>query len=244
VNGDGEVAQQVRDLIAAEPSGPAPAEGTAGKLDRLCRAAARALPASGVAVTLMTGNRDLARVAASDATSVLLEELQFTLGEGPCVDACATGQVVLISNLTEEGVRRWPGYTPAAVTQGVRAVFALPLQVGAARLGVLDLFRDRPEGLSAPALAQALAFAQVATVTVLDGQAEAPAGTTPTGLDDALESRFHVHQAQGMVMVQLGVSLAEALVRLRAFAYSHDRRIGDVARDVVDRKLTLARDAG
>ncbi len=237
---DGSLAH-VRELIAAEPGSDAGA-GTAGRLRRLCLAAARALPASAVAVSLVTDTRSLATVAASDTTGGLLEEVQFTFGEGPCLDAFATGRAVLVPDLAEVVATRWPGFVPAAQDRGVRAVFAFPLQVGAARLGALDVFRARPGALSGGALTEAFAFAETATATVLDGQAGAAAGRIPAGLDDALESQFHIHQAQGMVMVQLRVSLAEALVRLRAYAYAHDRRLGDVARDVIDRRLTLTRD--
>jgi hypothetical protein len=238
---DGSLAR-VRELITAEPGLDA-GTGTAGWLVRLCLAAARALPASGVAVSLMTDTGSFATAAASDATSALLEEVQFTLGEGPCLDVYATGRVVLAPDLAEAGPTRWPGFVPAAQGQGVRAVFAFPLQVGAARLGALAVFRNQPGGLSRSALTQAVAFAEIATMTVLDGQEGAAAGRVPAGLDDAQESQLHVHQAQGMVMVQLEISLAEALVRLRAYAYAHDRRLGDVARDVIDRRLTLTRDA-
>jgi hypothetical protein len=180
--------------------------------------------------------------AASDPTSELIEELQFTLGEGPCMDAFASRRPVLAPDLASEAAVRWPGYSHAAKGHGVGAVFAFPLQIGAARLGALDVYRAQAGGLTDAALAQALTFAEVATAGLLDGQAEAGRGGIADGIEDALESRYELYQAQGMVMVQLGVSLGDAMARLRAYAYAQDRSLGDVAVDIVARHLTLEHD--
>lgn len=242
----------VHALIAAEPStvrGGATDEaatkvtaGVAGRLQRLCRAAARALPASGVGVSVMTDAGGQGVAAFSDETSWSLEELQFTVGEGPCMEAFASRRPVLTPSLDTTVTTRWPAYTPAAYERGVRAVFAFPMQIGDARLGVMDIYRDRPGSLSAPTLAQALAFTQVAMTTLLDQQERAPDQPPAAAVDDALDHRAELFQAQGMVMVQLGVTLAEAMVRLRAHAYAHDRRLRDVAHDVVARTLTFEPD--
>lgn len=246
---------QIQALIARE----APADGDGGHdgatgpvrpLRRLCLAAARALPASGVGVSVMVGDGVQATAAASDEKSVLIEDLQFTLGEGPCLDAFATRRPVLTPQLTGGALDRWPMYTPAAHGHGVRAVFAFPLQIGAACLGVLDVYRERPGSLSAQALGQALLFAEVAMMTLLDeqdhavenGPSDGPSDGLSDELDDVLASRFQLYQAQGMVMVHLGVGLAEAMSRLRAYAYAHERTLGAVARDVVDRRITIERD--
>jgi ANTAR domain/GAF domain len=233
---------RVRALLAEEPPAAGDPASIAVSLQRLCRAAARALPASGVAVSLMTQEGSSEVAAASNRTSELIEELQFTFGEGPCIDASATGRPVLASTIADQSMSRWPGYSPAVHSLGVRAVFAFPLQIGAVRLGSLDVYREWAGALSVEALSQALTFAEVATMIVLDGQEEAVRGESAAGLEDALESHFEVHQAQGMVMIQLGVDVAEAMVRLRAYAYSTERGLGDVARDILARTLTLERD--
>ncbi|GIH03596.1 GAF domain-containing protein [Rhizocola hellebori] len=177
--------------------------------------------------------------AATDPATERLEELQLTLGEGPCIDAYATRRPVLIPDLIA-ATTRWPIYVPAVYASGVRAVFAFPLQIGAARLGMLDLFRTETGMLSADELTLALTFAEVAVATLLDGHDHSPVGDTGGWLDDPLGSRAELFQAQGMVMVQLGSNLAEAMARMRAYAYAHDRRLGDVALDVVARRLTFA----
>ena len=106
-------------------------------------------------------------------------------------------------------------------------------------MGVLDVYRTDSGSLTAEELAQALAFAQVAVLMLLDGQREASPGCVAEGLDEALAYRSTLYQAQGMVMIQLGVPLGEALVRLRAFAFAHERRLSSVALDVVARRLRL-----
>ncbi len=140
-----EQAAQVNRLIDDEPLGARRLGGASGRLDRLCSALTRALPATGVGVSLLTPDHNGGGiVAASDARSRVLEELQFTAGEGPCIDAYTTGRPVLVPDLDGHGTRRWPGYAPAAREHGVRAVFSFPLQVGAARRGPWTSTAPRP----------------------------------------------------------------------------------------------------
>jgi hypothetical protein len=175
--------------------------------------------------------------AVSEPACEPLEELQFTLGEGPCLDAFAGRSPVLVPDLSDGAMRRWPGYAPALHDRGVRAVFAFPLQIGAARIGALDVFRDEPGSLTDGEFRDALTFADVAVTTLLDGQEQAPPGAAADGLDEVMEQRAELFQAQGMVSVQLGISLTDAMARLRAYAYAQDRPLGEVARDVVARRL-------
>ncbi|MFC4999445.1 GAF and ANTAR domain-containing protein [Dactylosporangium cerinum] len=224
------------EYVARQPVAGA-ADGVVGALQRLCKAAVGALSASGAGVSVMVEGGGRGVAAASDPASERIEELQFVLGEGPCIDAFASRRPVLVPDLTDGGAHRWPAYTSAAHDGGVRAVFAFPLQVGAARLGVLDVFRTRAGLLSSVELRQAFAFADLAVRTLLDGQDDAIEGAAADGLDEAIGHSAELFQAQGMVMVQLGVSLAEALVRIRAYTYAENRRLNDVAGDIVSRRL-------
>jgi GAF domain-containing protein/ANTAR domain-containing protein len=226
-------------LIAAELRD---ADGSADWLGQLCRVAVRELPASGVGVSLITDSETQGVAAASDSTSEVVEELQFTLGEGPCLQARASRRPVLVPDLAAAALTRWPAYAPAAREHGVQAVFAFPLQIGAARLGALDIYRDEVGSLSGKALNQALTCAEVALMILLDEQERAGPEGMGGGVESYLGQRVELYQAQGMVQVQLGVSATEALVRLRAHAFANGRRLGDVARDVVARRLTLERD--
>jgi len=221
--------------VTRQPVAGAP-DGVVGALQKLCGAAVGMLAASGAGVSVMAEDGARGVAAASDPASARIEELQFVLGEGPCIDAFASRRPVLVPDLTDGAVNRWPAYTPAAHDEGVRAVFAFPLQVGAARLGVLDVFRARAGPLTGDQLRQAFAFTDLAVRTLLDGQ-ERTASEDTDGLDGAISNRADLFQAQGMVMVQLGVSLAEALVRIRAHTYAENRRLNDVAHDIVARRL-------
>lgn len=179
----------------------------------------------------------------TDEVSRQLAVLQLTLGEGPLLDASASGGPVLASDLAGgESGARWPAFAPAACRAGAAAVFAFPLVVGAIRAGVLGLYRDRPGPLSDFQLGDALVFADTATMLLLDAQDRAGAGTGPGpgGQPAGLASyRAEIDQATGMLTEQLGVSITDAFVRLRAYAYVNDLQLADVARDIVARRLRL-----
>jgi hypothetical protein len=232
-------ARLVRGLIADEPG---PRDGPVALLRRVCRAATRELAASGVGVTVMADGGVRGMSAASDPASEQIEELQFLLGEGPCVDAFAERRPVLTAELTSQVMARWPAYGPAAYDAGVRAVFAFPLQIGAARLGVLDVFRRQAGSLTGEQLSTAFVFADLTVEALLDHQEGAVDRADGGDLGTDVLHRPRLFQAQGMVMVQLGISIGEALVRLRAHAYAENLRLDDVARDVVNRTLRFDRD--
>jgi GAF domain-containing protein len=233
---------------------PGVVDPVAEQLRRLCARAMTTLPAAGAGLSVLSADRQYSLLASADPASEQLEELQFVLGEGPCVDAAAARRPVLVPNLGDAGPARWPGYTPAASELGVRAVFAFPLQVGAAQLGVLDLYRNEPGYLTGDELRCALGFVDEAVAILLGGQ-ERRAGRAQ-GLDalewtlDAgaiqpavmLPGPVELFQAQGMVMAQIGGTLTEAMARIRAYAYANDRRLIDVARDIVARKVRFDRD--
>jgi ANTAR domain len=178
-----------------------------------------------------------------------LAELQLTMGEGPCYDVLASSAPVLAADLGDaEFAGRWPGFTPAARQLGAGAVFAFPLIVGAIRAGVLGLYRGSPGPLPDRQLGDLLILADAATVLLLgraygDIDNEGGAGLDGQAPDLALH-RAEIDQATGMLTIQLGVPAAEAFARLRAYAYSQDRRLADVAGDIVARRLRLHRDPG
>jgi hypothetical protein len=176
----------------------------------------------------------------TDKVSGQLAELQLTLGEGPLLDASASGGPVLASDLADaESGARWPAFAPAACRAGASAVFVFPLVVGVIRAGVLGLYRDRCGPLSDFQLGDALTFADTATVLLLDAQGSGPEagpGGQHTGL---AYHRAEIDQATGMLTEQLGVNITNAFVRLRAYAYVNDLQLADVARDIVARRLRL-----
>ncbi|CAM5339442.1 GAF domain-containing protein [Streptomyces spiroverticillatus] len=209
---------------------------TAGLDESFARRCAEALGVDGLAVSVSGGSASVSEpVWLSDPVSAALEDLQFTLGEGPALDVRASGALLLDGDLELVPRERWPGFLPAAADLGVRAVFALPLQIGAILLGALTLHRATPGSLSPLQLRDALVLGDTLTLTLLDGSQTAPGEELPVaGL-----YRAEVHQATGMIAVRLGVPPAAALVRLRAHAYSRDKPILEVARDVVARRLVF-----
>jgi hypothetical protein len=167
----------------------------------------------------------------TDQVGRQLADLQLTLGEGPLFDAVGSSGPVLASDLADgESGSRWPMFAPAASMAGAAAVFAFPLVVGAIRAGVLGLYRNRPGPLSDFQLGDALVFADTATMLLLDAR-ERPASVA--------SYRAEIDQATGMLTEQLGVSITDAFVRLRAYAYANDIQLADVARDIVARRLRL-----
>jgi GAF domain-containing protein len=235
-----DAAADVRRLVARESWLEHDKPAVLGLLQRVCRAAVRDLPATGVGVSVLSDAGDLLTAAASSVTSILVEELQFTLGEGPCIAAYESRSPVLVPDLSALASTTWPGYAPAAHQHGVRAVFAFPLLVGNSRIGALDVYRDQTGDLLEPALSRALAFAEVATQGLVEA-GQSFGGVAELFSDDP-GTRFEVYQAQGMVMVQLGLPAEEALGRIRAYAYAHERRLSDVADDVITRRLLLESD--
>jgi hypothetical protein len=219
----------------------------------VCAVAVRSAQVSGAWVTV-SGDREPDFVmCVTDPVGEQLAELQLTLGEGPCHDVLASAAPVLTADLgDEDSGRRWPGFAAPAARLGVGAVFAFPLSVGAIRTGVMGLYRDSPGPLPGTRLGDALILADAATLLLLDGTqhdgngAAAAADELPVNgqSPDLALHRAEIDQATGMLTIQLGVGIAEAFVRLRAYAYTSDRRLADVASDIVTRRLRLHRDPG
>jgi hypothetical protein len=142
-------------------------------------------------------------------------------------------------DLADPVTRRWPAFTPPALQAGVRAVFGFPLRVGTVHLGALNLYRDLPGPLTGDQHADALVVADVAARWVLEAQVGAPVDVVAEELEVSADFHFAVHNSAGIVSAQEGISVTEALIRLRAFAFSSDRLLADVAQDVISRKLRL-----
>jgi hypothetical protein len=211
---------------------------------RMCETCVEWLPVTGAGVSVVTERGHRGTVSASDPVAARIEDLQFALGEGPCVDAFRSNSPVLVPDLDDAAgglAGRWPGFLDAAVAAGVRALFALPLGIGAIRIGAIDLYRDSPGELSREHLDTALVIADAAALAVLCLRGRSRGVSTDYEADRSFY-RLEVHQATGMMKVQLGVSMEEAFVRLQAYAFAHGRPIGDVAADVVARRLRVGKE--
>lgn len=211
--------------------------GASGEVpDRLCYVAAEVVGVSGAGVMVLSGDIPQASLCSTGAVSALIEELQYTLGEGPCIDAHQSGTAVSEPDLGAPQVPRWPAFSPKAVEAGARAVFGFPLRIGAARVGALNFYRDRAGRLSDDQYADALVMADLIAHAVLAPRADDGRWPGPPGPADA-DIHAVVHQAAGMVSSQLDIDVGDALARLRAYAFASDRRLSEVAEDVVGRRL-------
>jgi hypothetical protein len=226
--------------ILTELDSEPPVQGGPSLPQRLVEACAAALPVTGVGLIVMTDAGPGAMLAATDGAARVMEELQFTLGEGPCVDASRQRRPVLQPDLSGTAPQRWPGFAAGALDAGIRAIFAFPLQVGGIRVGVLDLYRDTAGTLQDAELTEALAFADAAMTILLHLPTGAGVEAMHPGLVALVENRAQVHQATGIISVQAVLGLAEALLLLRTHAFAAERPILDVARDVIARVLQFA----
>ncbi|MQA95893.1 MAG: ANTAR domain-containing protein [Streptosporangiales bacterium] len=220
------------------------AEGSPLSLEHVCLSCVESLPADAAGLSMITAGAGREPVCGVGLLADRMEELQATLGEGPSIDAGTGGGPVLVPDLTiPSPLERWPVFAPAAAEAGAGAIFALPLQVGPVRLGVLTVTMYRPGPLRPEQLADASTYADVALALILDARGGIEdSRLSGKAIDGLAEKRMEVHQATGMVSVQLGIGVDDALVSLRAYAYAHNRRLIDVARDVVDRRLRFAPD--
>lgn len=228
-------------ILAEVITGSAPGDALP---QRMVVACAQTLQVTGAGLSVMTDRGPGGMLAASDGPAAVLEDLQFTLGEGPCIDSARTDRPIFDADLERSGRGRWPRFATGALDAGVRAVFAFPLSVGGIRVGVLDLYRDTPGDLAESVMVDAESHADAATMLLLHLHAEAPLHDTESGWAAAITDRSEVHQATGMISVQSGVSLADALLLLRARAFAAERPLDAVARDVVDRVLRFTSEEG
>ncbi|WP_183099523.1 GAF domain-containing protein [Nocardioides pelophilus] len=201
------------------------------------------LSGSGMALINESGHQGV--IGASGPLAAQLEDLQFELGEGPSLDASRSNSPVVHPDLSAAAVLPWLGFGPAAVAAGVRAVFALPLQVGTTPLGALCLYRATPGRWDDEGTATAMAYADAAVEVLLLLQAQTePGSALHPELDEPVTYRAEVHQATGYLSVQASVGLAEALLLLRAHAFASDRPLLQIARDVLAGRLRIQPEEG
>jgi hypothetical protein len=207
-----------------------------GSPPALCGVCAVTLRVGGAAVTVVADGGPPATLCASNPLAGRIEELQYVMGEGPGVDAHLAGTSVSEPDLDAPRRLRWPLFTRSAVAAGAGALFAFPLRAGAVRLGALTLHQAHAGGLSDAQHADALTLADVVMQVVVARQAGAHPGALAEALEPLATGRAEIHQAAGMISVQLSVSVTEALVRLRARAFRDGRPLADLAADVVARR--------
>ena len=243
---------QMRSGLGAAVAGSAPGLAAA---NQLCAACVDLLGVDGAAISMVFHGVSQGTYGSSSEASRRLDEYQFTFGQGPCLDAAADGSVVQSPDLETADEQRWPLFTDAVLDDGIRAVFALPIKLASSCVGALDLFRARPGLLAGDELAGGRLAAELAALPLLTLLSQIPEGEglddhtlgTDIADDDSVDvlldmDRLEVYQASGMLIAQLDVGPAEALMRLRAHAIATGRTASDVARAVIDEGLELERD--
>ena len=215
--------------------------------DRLCEACVMLFDVDAAAISLVFDGASSGTLGSSSTAARSYDELQFTFGEGPCLDSVAGRTPILVVDLADPKEVRWPAFGPALLAHEIRGVLAVPVVVAGAYVGALDLFRKRPGRLEDEQFAGSIVAAELAGVPLLDLlDADLQAAVSDPNSNAWAElnalSRAEVSQATGMLVAQLGVEPAEALVRLRAYAYAAGRDVTDVARDILDRRLKLESD--
>ncbi|MFZ0832522.1 MAG: GAF and ANTAR domain-containing protein [Mycobacterium sp.] len=215
--------------------------------DRLCEACVGLLDIDAAAISIVFHGTATGTLGSSGEPARMYDELQFTLGEGPCVDAVSQRAPILAVDLSDPHEHRWPSFGPAMLFHDIRSIYGIPVVLAGEFVGALDLFRERPGQLPPDHFSGAIVAAELAGIPLLDlldtdlQAAIADPNSNAWAELNAL-SRAEVSQATGMLVAQLEIEPAEALVRLRAHAYATGRRATDIARDILDRRLRMDAD--
>jgi len=236
--------QRIRDALgAAVTDAPTPLAAA----DRLCAACVQLLDVDGASISFIDGGTTQGTFGSSNQLSRTLDELQFTYGQGPCLDAVAQRRPIQAPHLNGPGEDRWPALTQAILGHGIHAIFALPVAVAGTPIGALDLYRRSSGPLDDAAMTGGVWAAGLAALPMLDlmtSDTDWQKAAHGRGSWDQLASleRVEVYQATGMIVAALEVTPADALVRLRAHAISRSLTASDVAYQILDRRLVLDAD--
>jgi hypothetical protein len=213
---------------------------TSGIIDEqlvwLCESAVQMTGVSCCGVTMVTSGGQSVTAHASDELARVVEDLQHTLGEGPGVATSASGAAVIapdLEDLHDPGVAQWTTFAKDAVELGIRAAFTFPLLLGTSSLGAFSLYRLESGELGSEGALHGWVTAEAVARTL------AGSGETVPGSIENLDP-MRVHQAAGMVVVQLGVPIDQALLRMRGTAYSEGVSVDELAETIVQRRRRLS----
>lgn len=221
--------------------------GASARVERLCRECVEATSTDGGSVALLTTQGERVLLSSTNEVAGALEGAQLSLGEGPALEATTALAPVIVRDLADAGAsstRRWPFFAKEAQALGVRGMFAFPIRASSVTMGILGLYRSRPGVLTTPQLGRAMTAVEDIAAVLLDlGEALGAAPEDGSGTDRRITvaSNALFHQAAGMVMIQLEVSIIEAMALLRAAAFTEGIAVPELAREVVARRRTLDR---
>jgi GAF domain-containing protein len=189
--------------------------------DRLCEACVVLLDIDAAAISLVFDGANSGTLGSSGVRARIYDELQFTLGEGPCLDSVLRRIPILIVDLGDPEEARWPAYRPAMLAHQIRGVYAIPVVVAGEFVGALDLFRARPGPLLAADLAGAVAAAELAAIPLLDlldGDLQAAVTDPNSNAWAELNklTRAELSQAIGMLVTGIARDILDRRLKLEA----------------------------
>jgi hypothetical protein len=200
------------------------------------------MPVDGASISTISDFLDTETVSASDAIATHIDDVQFSLGEGPCWDALRSETPVLESDLRGQPPSRWPAFLDAISSDDIGAIFAFPLVLGTLKLGAMDLYLRDPAALDPLAIRHGEAIADAVSRLVLARALQA--ASVPYTSDDSPFSRRIIHQAVGVVLSQLAISSTDAMLVIQGHAFASNRALKDVAKDIVERRMSFASASG
>ena len=197
------------------------------------------IEADAAGILLADANGNLRVMAASSEQARLLELFQLQNEQGPCVESFTSGQPVNCTELRDNG-QRWPRFTPYAVDAGFECVYALPLRLRDTVIGALNLFKERAGPIAAADITLAQAFADVASVAILQDQAARESRVRDLHLPNALYSRVVIEQAKGMLSEGGQIEMGDSFNLLRTYARTNHLQLTRVAEEVVAGTLNFS----
>lgn len=206
---------------------------------RICLEATDLLEATSVSLAQVI-DRVYSPIAATDDLGAFLDDQQFALGDGPTFEAqCSPVPIILEDAHARRATARWPVFAKLAEKHAMAAVFAFPLRIGDAYLGVLTVYRARAGQPSAGQYADGLILSSLATAELVRQEAGVGTKGGPGIFEPGLYDQSPLQVAAGMVAESLNISIVAALVRIRARAFTDDQPVSQTAVQIVERKLVL-----
>jgi transcriptional regulator with GAF, ATPase, and Fis domain len=207
-------------------------------LKQIAEFAVQAIPhADGAGLTLLRGDRQT--VVASTAFVRAIDDVQYAIGEGPCITAVAARRTVVSGSLG--GDAQWPRFGPRVGRMGVHSALSLPLLLGEQAIGAMNVYSHGKDAFNAAAAKLGEQFAQPAAVSVYNAAVLTETQATVEHLTAALTNRATIDQALGIIMSRTGAYPDEAFERLRVISQNGKIKASELAQNMVNEAIARAR---
>jgi GAF domain-containing protein len=200
---------------------------------QIAELAARTVPvAATCAITLAVDDR-IVTVASADALGRLLDEQQYDIDEGPCLEAVRTGQAVSAPDVASES--RWDGYPLTVFGHGIGSIYSEPLVVDSRTMGALNMYAHAPNSFTPEVRSLVRALAHLAAAGMAGALKNFDEITLTNRLRRALSTRGVIDQAVGIIIAHQHVSPEDAFGVLRRISQTRNTRLHEVAQELVTR---------